>query len=60
MAPYEAAYASLILLKGIKVVIPMHFGTFPLLTGNVPDLKKETEKLSKERNVSRSFEIVDP
>ena len=38
MSPREAAYASN-LLKA-KTVIPMHFGTFPVLTGRPSDLKK--------------------
>jgi L-ascorbate metabolism protein UlaG (beta-lactamase superfamily) len=32
MSPREAAYACNTLLKP-KTVIPMHYGTFPLLTG---------------------------
>ena len=38
MGPHEAAYACN-LLK-VKTVIPMHFGTFPMLTGRPSDLKK--------------------
>jgi L-ascorbate metabolism protein UlaG (beta-lactamase superfamily) len=38
MGPREAAYA-INLLKP-KAVIPMHFGTFPMLTGTPADLKK--------------------
>ena len=38
MSPREAAYA-VGLLKP-KMVIPMHFGTFPVLTGRPGDLKK--------------------
>jgi len=36
MGPREAAYACGLLKP--KVVIPMHFGTFPALTGTVPEL----------------------
>ena len=38
MSPREAAYACKLLKP--KTVIPMHFGTFPLLTGNPSDLRK--------------------
>jgi L-ascorbate metabolism protein UlaG (beta-lactamase superfamily) len=38
MSPKEAAYACNLLKP--KSVIPMHFGTFPLLTGKPGDLKK--------------------
>jgi L-ascorbate metabolism protein UlaG (beta-lactamase superfamily) len=42
MGPKEAVYA----LKLLKVskVIPMHYGTFPLLKFTPDDLKKEIEK----------------
>ena len=39
MGPREAAYA--ILFLGVKHVIPMHFGTFPMLTGTPEALRKE-------------------
>ena len=38
MSPREAAYACTLLQP--KIVIPMHFGTFPLLTGRPGELKK--------------------
>jgi L-ascorbate metabolism protein UlaG (beta-lactamase superfamily) len=38
MGPHEAAYACTLLQP--KTVIPMHFGTFPLLTGRPGELKK--------------------
>lgn len=40
MGPREAAYA--ISLLGVKYVIPMHYATFPFLTGTPEDLRKET------------------
>jgi L-ascorbate metabolism protein UlaG (beta-lactamase superfamily) len=39
MGPREAAYA--IRLLGAKQVIPMHYATFPFLTGTVAELRKE-------------------
>jgi L-ascorbate metabolism protein UlaG (beta-lactamase superfamily) len=38
MSPKEASYACSLLRP--KTVIPMHFGTFPLLTGRPSELKK--------------------
>ena len=38
MGPREAAYACNLLKP--KTVIPMHFGTFPVLTGSPSDLQK--------------------
>jgi L-ascorbate metabolism protein UlaG (beta-lactamase superfamily) len=38
MGPHEAAYACKLLQP--KTVIPMHFGTFPMLTGRPGELKK--------------------
>jgi L-ascorbate metabolism protein UlaG (beta-lactamase superfamily) len=38
MSPREAAYACRLLKP--KTVIPMHFGTFPILTGTPKELKK--------------------
>ena len=38
MSPREAAYAGNLLRP--KTVIPMHFGTFPVLTGRPGDLQK--------------------
>ncbi|MEO0249040.1 MAG: metal-dependent hydrolase [candidate division WOR-3 bacterium] len=41
MSPREAAYA--IRLLGVRQVIPMHYGTFPLLTGTPAELRNYTE-----------------
>jgi L-ascorbate metabolism protein UlaG (beta-lactamase superfamily) len=38
MGPREAAYACKLLRP--KMVIPMHFGTFPVLTGTPAELRK--------------------
>ncbi len=40
MGPREAAYA--IRLLGVKHVVPMHYATFPFLTGTLEDLLRET------------------
>jgi L-ascorbate metabolism protein UlaG (beta-lactamase superfamily) len=39
MGPTEAAYACSLLRP--KVVIPMHWGTFPVLTGTPADLRRK-------------------
>jgi L-ascorbate metabolism protein UlaG (beta-lactamase superfamily) len=38
MSPREAAYACNLLKP--KAVVPMHFGTFPLLTGTPAELRR--------------------
>ena len=43
MDPREAAYAAKLL--GSKYVIPMHYGTFPTLTGTVEDFQKWMKEL---------------
>jgi L-ascorbate metabolism protein UlaG (beta-lactamase superfamily) len=40
MGPNEAAYAVARYLLSVQVVIPMHFGTFPALTGTVEEFEK--------------------
>jgi L-ascorbate metabolism protein UlaG (beta-lactamase superfamily) len=44
MGPRDAAYA--IRLLGAKHVIPMHYATFPFLTGTVDHLRKETQEIA--------------
>jgi len=39
MGPREAAYA--VRFLGVKHVIPMHYGTFPFLTGTVEEFRRE-------------------
>jgi L-ascorbate metabolism protein UlaG (beta-lactamase superfamily) len=46
MSPRDAAYACGMLKP--KVVIPMHFATFPLLTGTPNDLRKRVEQIGIE------------
>jgi L-ascorbate metabolism protein UlaG (beta-lactamase superfamily) len=50
MGPPSAAEA--IRLLGVKTVIPMHFGTFPVLVGTPDDLRKEASDVS-------GLEVVD-
>jgi L-ascorbate metabolism protein UlaG (beta-lactamase superfamily) len=44
MGPLEAAYAAVKLLTTSQVIIPMHYGTFPVLTGNPTELREEVAK----------------
>ena len=50
MGPRSAAEA--IRLLGVTTVIPMHFGTFPVLTGTPDDLRKEASEVD-------GLEVVD-
>lgn len=50
MGPRSAAEA--VRLLGVKTVIPMHFGTFPVLTGTPDDLRKEASDVN-------GLEVVD-
>ena len=59
MGPREAAYAVAKLLLSGKIVIPMHFGTFPLLTGNVADFEKFLAQFSDEFK-REAVKVVDP
>jgi L-ascorbate metabolism protein UlaG (beta-lactamase superfamily) len=43
MGPREAAYA--IRLLGVRHVIPMHYGTFPALTGTPDALRAEAKNI---------------
>jgi len=44
MGPREAALACRML--GVREVVPMHFGTFPILNGTPEELREEVRKLS--------------
>jgi L-ascorbate metabolism protein UlaG (beta-lactamase superfamily) len=46
MGPREAAYACRLLRP--KCVIPMHFGTFPVLTGTAEDLRRRVTEMGIE------------
>ena len=56
MGPREAAYAVSTFFKSAKKIIPMHFSTFPLLTGTY----EEFEKQLKEHNVDTSLLVNTP
>ena len=43
MSPREAAYAPRLL--GVRAVVPMHYGTFPILTGTPEALKELTKDI---------------
>ena len=59
MGPREAAYAVMRFFSHAKAVIPMHYGTFPLLKGTVEDFEKEIEKFHEDFKRD-SFKVVDP
>jgi L-ascorbate metabolism protein UlaG (beta-lactamase superfamily) len=44
MGPREAAFA--IRLLGVKHVIPMHYATFPMLTGTPEELRAEAKDVA--------------
>lgn len=50
MGPRSAAEA--VRMLGVKTVIPMHFGTFPVLTGTPDDLRKEASDVA-------GLEVID-
>ena len=50
MGPRSAAEA--VRLLGVKTVVPMHFGTFPILTGTPEDLRREASDVD-------GLEVVD-
>ena len=54
MGPREAAYACQLLKP--KVVVPMHFGTFPLLTGTPKELEKQFDGMGIELKTMRPGE----
>jgi len=44
MDPVQGAYA--IRLLGVKTVVPMHYGTFPVLTGTPQRLRELTKDVA--------------
>lgn len=57
MGPDEAAYACKLLRP--KVVIPMHFGTFPVLTGTAQELQRRVSDLGIEVLEMRPGQTID-
>ncbi len=49
MGPREAAYS--VKLLGVDKVIPMHYGSFPVLTGTVDMFREELNKIGLDVNV---------
>src|SRR5215472_8150838 len=56
MGPREAAHACRLLEP--KTVIPMHFGTFPLLTGTPADFEKRIQNLGVELKTMKPGETL--
>ena len=48
MGPEEAAYCVKEFLPTPKRIIPMHFGSFPVLTGTAEDFQKHCEEMGVE------------
>ena len=59
MGPREAAYALAKFLVSVKFVIPMHFGTFPLLKGT-PEKLKEHYEIFSAKYERDELKILDP
>lgn len=58
MGPREAAYALKNFLPGIKTVVPMHYGTFPVLTGTPDDFQKELTEAGSDVKVINASEFL--
>jgi len=58
MGPREAAYACKNFLPGIKTVIPMHYGTFPVLTGTPEDFQKELTEIGSDAKMIAPTEFL--
>lgn len=57
MGPREAAYALNKFLTGVKVVIPMHFKTFPMIPGSPEEL---IEHLKEFEGANPYLKVVVP
>ena len=58
MGPREAAHALKNFLPGIRTVIPMHFGTFPVLTGTPEDFQKELTEIGSDVKMINPTEFL--
>ena len=57
MGPEEAAYAISKFFCGKKTIIPMHYQTFPILTGDYPAFKNELEvRQVEQKTVVNSYQ----
>jgi L-ascorbate metabolism protein UlaG (beta-lactamase superfamily) len=56
MGPREAAYACKLLQP--KAVIPMHFATFPMLTGTPAELERRIQDMGIELHTMRPGETL--
>ena len=48
MGPEEAGFAVAKLFRHAKTIIPMHYGTFPMLKGTVAEFKEHLARFSEE------------
>jgi len=58
MGPREAAYALKNFLPGIKSVIPMHYGTFPVLTGTPEEFQKELTEVGSDVKMLNAYDFI--
>ncbi len=58
MGPREAAYALKNFLPGIKTVVPMHYGTFPVLSGPPDNFQKELTEAGSDVKVINASEFL--
>jgi len=56
MGPEQAAKASELL--GVKQIVPMHYGTFPALTGSPDELKRLVDPLGVDVLVLKPGEVA--
>jgi L-ascorbate metabolism protein UlaG (beta-lactamase superfamily) len=59
MGPEEAGYAVAKFLTNANTVIPMHYGTIPILTGTLEEFITHYHKFAVEYN-RKQINIIDP